>query len=250
MSPREEAAELGLLPVRSVHVLARDGGAMDRRTVRCPAHGHVVALDECVACAESGGTWSGGAPRLDYAMCRHVGAGVEARRAAADRLLDVTPVSAVMTTDVLAVRPDVSLQTLTELLFDRGLSGAPVVDEEGRPVGVVTRADLLDERRVAGGAGEAVAPGARARGEHLRVELGPGVHEEELRFGSVAEAMTRAPLTVPEGAPVARAAALMARRGVHRVLVVSEDGKLSGIVTTSDIVRWVAERGGVPLPEA
>jgi CBS domain-containing protein len=36
----------------------------------------------------------------------------------------------------------------------------------------------------------------------------------------------------------------MAGRGIHRALVVSDDGRLSGIVTTSDIVRWVAERAG------
>jgi CBS domain-containing protein len=42
--------------------------------------------------------------------------------------------------------------------------------------------------------------------------------------------------------PVARAAAIMVTQGIHRVLVVSDDGKLSGIVTGSDIMRWVAQR--------
>jgi CBS domain-containing protein len=188
--------------------------------------------------------------RIEYASCRHAGAGAEARRENTRAAADETPVSAVMTTDVFAVRPDVSLEALMGLFLERGFGGVPVVDEEGRPVGVVSKTDLLEQRFVAGDTGEATARGWQASRGHYRVQLGPGVHAEQLARESVAEAMTRAALTVPENAPVAQAAALMAARGIHRVLVVSADGRLSGIVTSSDVMRWIAERAGRLQPEA
>jgi CBS domain-containing protein len=156
--------------------------------------------------------------------------------------MDHTPVSAVMTSDVFAVRADVSLEALTDVLLERGIGGAPVVDEEGRPVGVVSKTDLLDQRFVTGDTGEAMARGRQVSRGHYRVQLGPGVHAEALPYDSVADAMTRAAITLTENDPVARAAAIMVTQGIHRVLVVSDDGKLSGIVTGSDIMRWVAQR--------
>jgi CBS domain-containing protein len=154
-----------------------------------------------------------------------------------------------MTTEVLAVQPDVSIDAVTELFLERGISGVPVVDSEGRPMGIVSKTDLLDERFVAGDTSEVQTRGRQASRGHFRVELGPGVHAEELPYASVADAMTRAALTVPETAPIAQAAALMAVRDIHRVIAVSDDGKVAGIVTSSDIVRWVAQRGGYLPPE-
>lgn len=219
---------------------------MDFRRVRCPAGAGMVPLEQCLSCEESGGISPGPVARIEYASCRHAGAGVEARREEARAAADHTPVSAVMTTDVLAVRPDVDLETLLEIFLDRGLGGAPVVDEEGRPVGVISKTDLLERKFVAGDTGEATARGWQSTQGHYRVQLGPGVHAERLPGDSVAEAMTRSAVTVPEDLPVSKAAALMDARGIHRLIVVSRDGRLSGILTSSDIVRWLGERAGRP----
>lgn len=162
--------------------------------------------------------------------------------------MDHTPVFAVMTSDVFAVRPDVSIEALTDVLLERGISGAPVVDEEGRPVGVVSKTDLLEQRFVAGDTGEAIAQGWQASRGHYRVESGLGIHLEALPYDSVADAMTRGAATLSENASVAQAAAMMVTRGIHRVVIVSEDGKLSGIITASDIMRWVSRRAR-NLPE-
>lgn len=135
-----------------------------------------------------------------------------------------------------------SLEALTDVFLERGFGGAPVVDENAQPIGVVSKTDLLDQRFVAGDTGEAVARGWEASRGHQRVQLGPGIHVEQVPYDTVADAMTRAAITLPEDAPVAQAAAIMVRQGIHRVLVVSEDGKLTGIVTGSDIMRWVARR--------
>lgn len=233
-----------LLEIRNVHVLSGDGETADFRRVRCPAEARTVPLDQCLACAESAGVSPGPVARIEYASCRHAGAGTVARREDVRAAAEHTPVSAVMTTDVLAVRPDVSLETLTELFLERGFGGAPVVDPEGRPVGVISKTDLLERHFVAGDTGEATSRGWQSSQGRYRVQLGPGIHAEQLPGDSVDQAMTRGVLTVPEDTSVSRAAALMGARGVHRLLVVSEDGRLSGIVTSSDIMRWLAGRGG------
>ena len=49
----------------------------------------------------------------------------------------------VMTSDVVTVRPETSLKDVAAILTERRISGLPVVDEEGRLVGIVTRADLV-----------------------------------------------------------------------------------------------------------
>lgn len=231
-----------LLEIRNLHVLSGDGQTADFRRVGCPVHARTVMLEQCLSCPESGGVARDAAGRIEYASCRHMGAGAEARREDAGGVMDRTPVSAVMTSDVFAVRADVSLEALTDVLLERGIGGAPVVDEEGRPVGVVSKTDLLDQRFVTGDTGEAMARGRQVSRGHYRVQLGPGVHAEALPYDSVADAMTRAAITLSENDPVARAAAIMVTQGIHRVLVVSDDGKLSGIVTGSDIMRWVAQR--------
>lgn len=237
-----------LLEIRKLHVLSGDGQTADVRRVLCPARTWTVTLEQCLACQDSGGgVVRDPAARIDYASCNHAG---EARPEGAGDLADRTPMSALMRTQVFAVRPEVSLEAFTELLLDRGIGGAPVVDEDGRPVGVASKTDLLDDRFARGDTGEGIARGRHVDRGHFRVELGPGVHVEPSPYESVGDAMTRAAFTLPEDAPVARAAAIMAERGVHRVLVVAEDGKLSGIVTATDLMRWIAERAGELRPEA
>src|SRR4029079_18434500 len=66
-------------------------------------------------------------------------------RPARQSIADRTPVSAIMTTDVICVQPDVSIESVTRLLLERGISGVPVVDADGVPVGLVSKTDLLRE---------------------------------------------------------------------------------------------------------
>ena len=227
-----------LLEIRHLHVLSGIGPGGDHRTVSCPTDGRSVPLERCLACADSGGLVPASHAHGEFVSCRRAAG----RGAAAP--LERTPVRAIMSTDVFAVRPDVSLETFTELLLERGFGGAPVVDEDGRPIGVVSASDLLDERFIAGDTREEPSPAWDASRGPLWVELGRGVHAEAIPQGSVAEIMSRVALTVDEDTLATEAAARMAERGIHRVVVVSGDGRVAGILTTSDIVRWVARRRG------
>ena len=108
----------------------------------------------------------------------------------------------------------------------RLVSGAPVV-HVGRPIGMVSAADLLEFIAALPADPEAVSGGL----EH-------GILDDH----TVEEAMTRGPLTtISPDAPASRAAELMQAEDVHRLPVV-EDGKLVGIITTTDLVKAVADR--------
>jgi len=54
----------------------------------------------------------------------------------------------VMTTDVITVDPETTVQSLATLLAERGISGAPVVDTDGRLVGVISEGDLLHRAEI------------------------------------------------------------------------------------------------------
>lgn len=233
-----------VLEIRDLHVLSGSGETAEFRSVRCPSRGRGVPIEECLACPENAGAIQARAGRVEQVSCRVAPAAAWSATSGPDAsATDRTPVSAVMTARVLAVRPDVSLEALADLLLDRGIGGAPVVDEAGRPVGVVSKTDLMREHLMAGETGESVTPGWHPSRAHFQVEVGRGFHGAAAP-ASVADVMTPTAFTLSEDAPVAEAAALMAFEGVHRVPVVGGDGRVVGIVTSLDVLRWVAQREG------
>jgi CBS domain-containing protein len=174
----------------------------------------------------------------------------------------------IMSLDVETVAPHMTLREVAELLAGRHISGAPVVSGE-RVVGVVSASDLLafdaesrgvptrKESRV----GEAWEEGEGWRqGEdppasffadlwinagadvRARLEVTDSPEWNVLEEHTVEELMTRGLCTLPSSTPVEEAAEYMLREGVHRVLVM-DDNSLVGVVTTTDIVRAVAQHG-------
>ena len=125
-------------------------------------------------------------------------------------------VANIMSTAIVTAAPWLPAPRLVELLVDENIGAIPVIDEEGNPLGIVTRADVLEE--------------------------------DESEFDGEAcaeEMMRRAPLTVTPTTPVAEAARLMTRQHVHHLLVVDGAGHLVGMLSSFDVVRWVAEVEGV-----
>jgi CBS domain-containing protein len=153
-------------------------------------------------------------------------------------------VVAIMSGDTICVDPELSLEGLLQLLLDHGISGAPVVDKQGRPLGVVSKTDLLRYQQDNAGLVELEPfPSESAEG----VALEAGFHVEQIREGKVKDIMTPVSFTLCENASVARAAALMAYEGIHRVPVTSASGTVIGLVSALDIARWVAEKSGFCL---
>ncbi len=171
-------------------------------TVHCPRQGASVEIAECEACADGRGVGYDERAARSLVRCA---APENFSPGAAER----TCVGAVMSGDVICVTADLGADELAALLVDRGFSGAPVVDGEGRPIGVVSKTDLVRE---------AGAPAC----------------------ATVGDLMTPLAFTLPEHAPLARAVALMAEERVHRLPIVSDDGRVVGVLTAFDVVRWLA----------
>ena len=135
----------------------------------------------------------------------------------------------VMTRDVITVHPDTPLREVASLLVSRHISGAPVVDQEGRLVGIVTEADLLTRE---------AQPAPEAR----RGLLSFLWRDPRLRGGRVVrarEVMTREVVTGTEQTPARELARIMATRKINRIPIV-RDGRVVGIVTRNDVLKVFA----------
>lgn len=139
-----------------------------------------------------------------------------------------------MTTPVTVVRPEMPLEEAVGLLAEGEVSGAPVVDESGKLVGLLDDSDLLTStsRLHAPTTIELLGAYIPMPGEHRR-------YTEELRHAlarTVAELMDTHYPTVGPDATVEDVATAMVDHHVSRVPVIDDAGQVIGIVTRGDIV--------------
>jgi CBS domain-containing protein len=135
----------------------------------------------------------------------------------------------VMTVKVLTVAPETPLKDVAELLAARGISGMPVVGGDGRVLGVVSEADILQKER------RPTKPTTLDRWLHRQAGA-----DAKRTATTAAEAMTAPAVTVKGSRRLDVAASLMLDGHVNRLPVVDEDGVLVGIVTRADLVRAFA----------
>jgi CBS domain-containing protein len=144
-----------------------------------------------------------------------------------------------MRRDVFCVGRDVSEEALAAALVERGLGGAPVVDEEGRLVGFVSLSDVVRDRVENGDTGETEAIRVRMRNGGA-YSLGSGFHVEELAHNTVGAIMDPSPVRLDAGTTIGRAAAMMASEVTQRLSVVDELGRVIGLVCAADVMRWLS----------
>ena len=136
-------------------------------------------------------------------------------------------VTDVMTRKVVAVHTSASFKEIAATLRERRVSAFPVVDDDGRVIGVVSEADLIAKEALEGGYES--HPGPLSGLLHRR-DL------EKARGATAGELMSRPPVTVRPDDLVSHAAQLMHDRRVKRLPVVSADGKLVGIISRTDVL--------------
>ncbi|WP_183064414.1 CBS domain-containing protein [Streptomyces sp. gCLA4] len=131
-------------------------------------------------------------------------------------------VSDVMTHTAIAIGREASYKEIVELLHEWKVSAVPVLEGEGRVVGVVSEADLL--------------PKEEFRREEPRL---PEQLDEASKAGGVlAEDLMSAPaITIHPDATTAEAARIMAHQHVKRLPVVNRLGMLEGVVSRSDLLK-------------
>ncbi len=138
-------------------------------------------------------------------------------------------VDALMTRSVVTVASDAPLRDVASSLAEHHISGLPVLDSAGALSGVVTECDVLVKE---------MEPTERRGGViGWFLDSDDGWRENKLDARTAGEAMTAPAITVEPSCSVTRAATLMVERGINRLPVVDEAGKLVGIVTRADLVR-------------
>jgi CBS domain-containing protein len=213
MNPPRSKLERHQLPVRRRETIHPGHAVAQAGTVHCPRRDGTATVRECMICEACAG--------LDVDRTGHAqvvcdidpaenASASPRRRSRRPTDGDRTPLSAVMSSHITCVNEELPAEELVTLLVGRGFSGVPVVDSTGKPVGVVSKSDLIEDTR--------------------------GLLVRDL--------MMPIAFTLPENATLSQAAALMAYENIHRVPVVAADGAVIGIISALDIARWVAEQDG------
>jgi CBS domain-containing protein len=140
----------------------------------------------------------------------------------------------VMQNNVLTVNSHASIADAARTMLRNKVSGLPVIDWEGRLVGIVTEGDLLRRSEIGT---------ERRRSRWLELLLGPGHAAAEYTAENgrkVSEVMSDRVVAVVPEAPLAEVVGLMEQHHIKRVPVLSGE-KLIGIVSRADLLRALAD---------
>jgi CBS-domain-containing membrane protein len=143
----------------------------------------------------------------------------------------------------MSIRADATVREAIETLTDHGFSAAPVIDEAGRPLGVISRADILVHDREKGARQGAAAYYERADLTTGGERLGPGFHVQEMDSTLVRDIMTPAVFSVRPDTPAAKVIDQLVTLKIHRVYVVEADGTVVGVISALDVMRHMRPEG-------
>jgi CBS domain-containing protein len=140
-----------------------------------------------------------------------------------------------MSSNPVSLPCDATVREAVALLADRGFSAAPVIDDAGRPVGVVSRTDVLVHER------EYVRHARLGDAADWDVYPRHAAHEghsvEVMDPTRVDEIMTPAVFTVTPATPAREVVKHMLDLKVHQLFVVDEDQTLVGVISALDVLR-------------
>jgi CBS domain-containing protein len=206
--------------VKTIEVRTRPDGA---QVVDCPLQAREVPLRECENC-KRGFIVKLGSASTDVAVCPPK---------------EQACVGDIMSRKIVAVHGDMLIERLILLLIDEDLSAVAVIDADHRPIGVVSKTDLVfDDYEWAELRDEALS--LRRVGQARDEENTDLYITELLHSRTVKDIMSGEPVVVSTHAPVQDAARTMAQNAIHECPVIDGSGQLVGMVTSLDVVRWVA----------
>jgi len=147
----------------------------------------------------------------------------------------------IMTSDVICVPQNMDLRDLAKMFLEKGITGAPVLDDDGDLAGVVSQTDLLyyqltrDDELVLDSDFYA---SVRVEGRPIPV----GFQIEDVNSGQVEDVMTPVVHSVTEGASAKSVARMMSRKHIHRVIV-RKGRKVAGIISALDLLQLLEVSG-------
>ena len=137
-------------------------------------------------------------------------------------------VASLMTREVVKADIGTPFKDVAAILTDGAFSAVPVVDTDGRPIGVVSEADLLPKEEYRGGTEPGPSVFAR-RDTKQRWRQASGT--------TAGDVMATPVVTIGPDAPASAAAHKLAVEGVRRLFVVDTDGRLLGVLSRRDLLK-------------
>ena len=133
---------------------------------------------------------------------------------------NLRPVTRIMSRGVSCGRPELEARAVADLMTRNRIGCLPIVNDLGGPIGMITKHDLVEQL------------------------LGSQRPTDEPVPRTARELMMPLALTLGEHATIAHAAAMMAIEDIHHIVIVDEAGVLIGVVSSIDVVRWLAANDG------
>jgi len=141
-----------------------------------------------------------------------------------------------MTPNPVSINQNANLREALALFSDKGFTVAPVIDNAGRAIGVVSCSDILvhDREKVEYmTVAVETSPLTTRDGESVR----SGFQVEKVDTTRVADIMTPAVFSVRPDTPVTQVVAEILRLHVHHLFVIDDSGTLVGVISPLDILR-------------
>ncbi len=194
-----------------------------QETIPCPYRDSTVSEADCRNCPRVKHLEHDAQGRLRKVWC-HVNAQAAERSQEPFVKLRRASVRELMSRNVICVRPELSIDALVALFVETGLKAVPVVDDVGQVRGMVEESEV-----------------------HQAIHAGrSGGSESSSRCAG--DVMMPVPFVVREQLSAFQAAGLLVYESIPRVPVVSATGQVVGILSTADLLYWVARADGYVLP--
>lgn len=139
----------------------------------------------------------------------------------------------IMTRDVITVKPTTTIEELARIFIEKKISGAPVVDDNGDVIGIVTENDLISQNKRLH-----IPTVVRLFDAFIMLDSPSKIEKEIKRMAAVtvSDICVRDVITVTEDTAVEDIAAIMSEKKVHLIPVV-EGKKVRGIIGKMDIIK-------------
>lgn len=143
-----------------------------------------------------------------------------------------------MTKEVITVSPDLAVEKLAEVFWENRISGAPVVDDDGKVVAIVTESDLIDQSKKVH-----IPTMISFLDSVIMLEKADKIEKEirKMTGATVKDICSETLITVSAETTLDELATIMAEKRAHTLPVLA-DGKLVGVVGKADIIRTMAKK--------
>ncbi len=147
------------------------------------------------------------------------------------------PAKLAMTVDVLTVGPEESVSKVARKMSEKRVSAVPVVDEDGRLLGILSEGDLMRHYSADHQSKRAKFLDQLSEGQKLSKEFLDTIRLDML---SAKDLMSKSVISATPDTPLSAIVDLMLKHKVKRVAIVT-DGKLVGLVSRADLMRRIVE---------